>query len=196
METFLRMAMVLMISIVSLMTWHGRDACFAAEEQEKKILVAYFSWSGNTRTIAEQIQKTIGGSLFEIKTATPYTADYDTLVDQAQLEQRDNARPVLAARVSDMDSYDTIFLGYPNWWGTLPMALFTFLESYDFSGKTIIPFCTHEGSGLGRSVSDIKKLCPQATVRDGLAIRGGSVKSAGNDVTVWLRGLGIIRQGK
>jgi flavodoxin len=193
METFLRMATVLMVSIISLMTWNGRDACFAAEAQEKKILVAYFSWSGNTRTIAEQIQKTIGGNLFEIKTATPYTSDYDAIVDQAQIEQRNNARPALAARMSDIDSYDTIFLGYPNWWGTLPMALFTFLESYDFSGKTIIPFCTHEGSGLGRSVSDIKKLCPQSTVRDGLAVRGGSVKSAGNDVTAWLRGLEIIR---
>jgi flavodoxin len=192
-EAILRMALALTVSIVSLLAWSGRDACFAAEGQEKKILVADFSWSGNTRTIAEQIQKTTGNDLFEIKTATPYTTDYDAVVDQAQLEQRNNARPALAARVSDMDSYDTIFIGYPNWWGTLPMALFTFLESYDFSGKTIIPFCTHEGSGLGRSVGDIKKLCPQSTVRDGLAIRGGSVKSAGNNVTAWLRGLGIIR---
>ncbi|MDR2179629.1 MAG: flavodoxin [Synergistaceae bacterium] len=189
MQTFLRM--VLMVSIVFLMT--GDGPCFAAEEQEKKILVAFFSWVSDTHIIAEQIHKTIGGDLFEIKTATPYTTDYNALVNQAQLEQRDNARPLLAERVSDMDSYDTIFLGYPNWFETLPMVLFTFLESYDFSGKTIIPFCTHEGSGLGRSVSDIEKLCPQSTVREGLAIRGGKVKSAEDDVTAWLRGLGMIR---
>jgi flavodoxin len=90
-----------------------------------------------------------------------------------------------------MDDYSLIFLGYPNWWGTMPMAVFTFLEDHDFSGKTIIPFCTHEGSGLGRSESDIKKICPHATVLTGLSIRGGSVYRAENDISAWLSKSGV-----
>lgn len=86
-----------------------------------------------------------------------------------------------------------IFVGYPNWWGTMPMAVFTFLEEYNLSGKTIIPFCTHEGSGLGRSVTDIKKLCPQSTIEDGLAIRGKNVKNAKEDLSEWLRKLEMIK---
>jgi flavodoxin len=156
-----------------------------------KILVAYFSHSGNTRTVAEQIHKAVGGDLFEIKTVNAYPKDYNTVVDQAKREQAANTRPVLSSQVSNLNSYDVIFLGYPNWWGTLPMAMFTFLESYNFAGKTIIPFCTHEGSALGRSVNDIRKLAPQAAVRDGLAVRGGSVSRAGNDITVWLGKNGI-----
>jgi flavodoxin len=88
-----------------------------------------------------------------------------------------------------MDSYDVIYMGYPNWWGTMPMAVFTFLESYDFSGKTIIPYCTHEGSGMGRSERDIKKLCPNARVLPGLAIRGGTVDRADKDLSNWLKPL-------
>ncbi|MDR2842701.1 MAG: NAD(P)H-dependent oxidoreductase [Spirochaetaceae bacterium] len=158
-----------------------------------KVLIAYFSWSGNTRTIAQEIQKATGGELFEIKTVDAYPTDYKTVVNQAKKEQQENARPALVAKVNNMDSYDTIIIGYPNWWGTIPMAVFTFLEAYDFDGKTIIPFCTNEGSGLGRSASDIKKTAPKATVRDGLAIRGGSVKSATNEVTAWLKKSGMIK---
>jgi flavodoxin len=90
-----------------------------------------------------------------------------------------------------MPSYDVIFLGYPNWYGTMPMPVFTFLEEYNLSGKTIVPFCTHEGSGLGRSVTDIRKMCPQSTVLEGLAIRGSDVKDAQNEVTGWLRDIGM-----
>ncbi|GIM28329.1 hypothetical protein CPJCM30710_09950 [Clostridium polyendosporum] len=159
----------------------------------RKILVAYFSHSGNTQVIANQIHERVGGDIFEIKTVDPYPTDYNTLVDQAKQEQQDNYRPKLTTKVENMDSYDVIFVGYPNWWGTMPMAVFTFLEQYNFSGKTIIPFCTHEGSGLGRSVTDIKKLCPQSTILDGLAIRGRNVKSAKEDVSAWLRKLGMIK---
>jgi flavodoxin len=91
-------------------------------------------------------------------------------------------------------SYDVILLGYPNWWGSMPMPVFTFLEEYDFSRKTIAPFCTHEGSGLGHSVMDIKKLCPQSTVLEGLAVRGGDVKNAQDEVTGWLREIGMIEK--
>jgi Flavodoxins len=157
----------------------------------KKILIAYFSWSGNTREIANQIHERVGGDLFEVRTVEAYPTEYRPCTDVAKKEQQENARPALATDVTDMASYDVVFIGYPNWWGTIPMALFTFFESYDFSGKTIIPFCTHEGSALGRSVQDISKLCPGSTMLEGIAIRGGSVKSAGNDVSAWLSRIGM-----
>lgn len=159
----------------------------------KKILIAYFSKTGNTREVANQIHANVGGDMFEIKTVDPYPADYKATVDQAKREQENNYRPKLTATVQNMDSYDVIFLGYPNWWRTMPMAVFSFLEGYNFSGKTIIPFCTHEGSRLGRSVSDLRQLCPQATILDGLAIQGSSAKNAQNDVATWLRQIGIIK---
>jgi flavodoxin len=157
----------------------------------KKLLIAYFSKTGNTREIANQIHASVGGDMFEIKTVDPYPADYNATVDQAKRELEVSYRPKLTATVPNMAAYDVMFLGYPNWWGTMPMALFTFLEGYDFAGKTIIPFCTHEGSRLGRSVSDLRKFCPQATLLDGLAIQGSSVKSAQNDVATWLRQIGM-----
>lgn len=94
--------------------------------------------------------------------------------------------------VADMDAYDLIYIGYPNWWGTMPMAVFTFLESYDFSGKTIVPYCTHEGSGLGSSERDIRKFCPNAKVLSGLAIKGGSVGGADHELECWLKKLGLL----
>ncbi len=153
--------------------------------------MAYFSHAGNTREIANQIHEKVGGDIFEIVTVDPYPEDYNACVNQAKQEQDDNSRPELAAKVENMDSYDVVFVGYPNWWGTMPMAVFTFLEEYDFSGKTIVPFCTHEGSRLGRSVEDIKKLCPQSTILEGLAVRGGDVKNAQNEVSEWLRETGM-----
>jgi flavodoxin len=110
----------------------------------------------------------------------------------AQDELSANARPELTNHVDDMDSYDVIFLGYPNWWGTAPMPVFTFLEEYDFSLKTIIPFCTHEGSGLGHSEKDIAKVCTKATVLKGIAINGTSASSAKNSVSNWLNKIGIV----
>ena len=152
----------------------------------ENILVAYFSHSGNTEVIANQIQESMGGNIFKIVTVDPYPADYNAVVNLAKQEQKNDYRPELATKVEDMDSYEVIFVGYPNWWATMPMAVFTFLEEYDFSGKTIIPFCTHEGSALGRSVDDITELCPQSTILDGLAIRGRNVKNAKEDVSEWL----------
>jgi len=159
----------------------------------KKILVAYFSYSGNTKKVADQIHKSVGGDIFEIKTADPYPTDYNAVVDQAKKEQADNYRPKLATKVENMDSYDVIFIGYPNWWGTMPMAVFTFLEEYKLSGKTIIPFCTHDGSAFGKSVEDIKKIAPQSKILDGLEILGKSVKDENKEVPEWLRKLGMIK---
>lgn len=159
--------------------------------EENNILVAYFSHSGNTRVIANQIHESVCGDIFEIVAVDPYPRDYNEVVEQARKELREEYRPKLKTIVEHMELYKVVFVGYPNWWGTMTMPVFTFLEGCDLSGKTIVPFCTHEGSGLGRSVSDIKKICPRSTVLDGLAIRGSGVKQAQNEVSAWLREIGM-----
>jgi flavodoxin len=170
------------------------------EYNNKKCLVAYFSRKGNnyvsgsivnlpggnTEIAATMIQELTECDMFQIDTVEVYPVDYTETTEVAQQELRKNVRPELKSHVDNMESYDVIFLGYPNWWGTMPMGVFTFLEEYDFSGKTILPFCTHEGSGMGHSESDIKRLCPNANVLKGLSIKGGSVKNAKNDISSWL----------
>lgn len=147
---------------------------------------------GNTEVVAKMIQKLTGGDMFRIETRKNYPEDYHEATDVARQELRQNTRPELTGHVDAMADYSVIYLGYPNWWGTMPMAVFTFLESCDLSGKTIIPFCTHEGSGMGRSESDIRKLCAKAKVLKGLSIRGSGVQHAENDIEGWLRRLGKI----
>ena len=139
---------------------------------------------GNLRIIAEYLQEETKGDLFSIHTVDKYPKGYRDTTDQAADEKDEDARPELSNKVENMEQYETILLGFPNWWGTIPMPVATFLESYDFSGKTIIPFASHEGSGLGSGPSDIKKLCPDAEVKDGFAIRGGDAKSDGAKETV------------
>lgn len=147
---------------------------------------------GNTEVIAKKIQKLTGSDLFQIETTYSYPEDYTETTNVAQVEKRANTRPELTAKIEDMGNYEIIYIGYPNWWGTMPMAVFTFLEAYDFSGKIIVPFCTHEGSGMGVSERDIKNLCPKAKVLPGLAIRGGSVSRADDDLTNWLKKLNLV----
>ena len=159
----------------------------------KKVLVAYFSHSGNTRVIAARIQESIGSDIFEIATADPYPNDYDEVVEQARKELRGQHRPKLKTKVENMESYKMVFVGYPNWCSTIPMPVATFLSEYDFSRKTIAPFCTNEGSGMGRSVADIKKLCPQSTILVGLEVRGGHIRDAQRQIFDWLRTLGMTR---
>ena len=163
-----------------------------AVSKTSNILVAYFSHSGNTQKIAELIHDQVGGDIFEIKTVTPYSSNYNTVLDEAQKEKNDKSRPELSAHVDDMAGYDTIILGYPNWWGDMPMAVYSFLDEYDLSGKTVIPFCTHGGSGFSGTVSSIKNTEPDAVVLDGLAIRDSNVGNAQDNVTEWPRGLGIL----
>lgn len=160
-----------------------------------RVLIVYFSKTNNTATVAREVQKQVGGDLFQVETQQPYPDDYRETTDVASVEQKNNARPALARTMSaeDMAKYDVIFIGYPNWWGTLPMAMFTFLEQYDLSGKTVIPFCTHEGSGLGRGPADLARLCPDATIGKGLAVRGGFVGQASGNISGWLRELGMTR---
>lgn len=163
----------------------------AAEPEEPAegtggILVAYFSWSGNTEQVAQIIAEQTGGDLFKIETATPYTDDYNTLLDIARQEQEDDARPELAAQVDDWDSYDVIFVGYPNWWSDAPMAVYTFLESYDWNGKTLIPFNTSSSGGFGRSLSGIEESAAGATVLEGLDLTESELSDAQSRVTEWL----------
>ena len=158
-----------------------------------RTLVLYFSHSGNTRRIAEMVHQRVGGDLVELKTVKPYPKDYNTVVDQAKAEQNAGFRPEIATRLDNLADYDTVFIGYPSWWGTLPMAFFTLLEQYDMGEKTIAPFTTHEGSRFGSSLSDLKRLCPRAKILDGFETRGSRAGSAQKDVDAWLRKIGMTR---
>lgn len=156
------------------------------------VLVAYFSWSGNTREIANQIHKIVGGHLFEIVSVDKYPSDYNQCVDQAKKELDADYLPKLVSDVEDIRSYDVVFIGYPNWWGTVPRPVASFLSRCNHHGKTIAPFCTHGGDRLGQSVEDILKICPQTAVLEGLAIRGGDARNAQNRVSEWLRKIGMV----
>ncbi len=143
--------------------------------------------TGNTEVAAGIIQKLTGADMFKLEPQQAYSRDYNECIAQAREDQKRDARPELAAYPESLSPYDVIYLGFPNYWGTMPMAVFTFLEHFDLAGKTICPFCTHEGSGMGSSMEDIRKLCPGAEVKAGLAVRGGRVKQAGKEIEKWLR---------
>ena len=142
---------------------------------------------GNTERVAEFVQEAVGGDLFEIETVKEYAADYYECIEDAKAELQADARPEVRAYIDNMDDYDTIFLGYPNWWGTCPMCVFTFLESFDLSGKRIMPFCTNEGSGLGHSERDIAKACPGAKVEAGLSVTGNQATQSQSRVAAWAK---------
>ncbi|MBD5098786.1 MAG: flavodoxin [Clostridiales bacterium] len=146
---------------------------------------------GNMQYLAEFVAEETGGDLFQIITEKEYPVTYRDTTDLAKEEQSNNERPDLSSHAENMDQYGVIFLGFPNWWGTLPQAVKGFLEEYDFTGKTIVPFCSHEGSGLGRGPQDIAALCPGAELLDGLAVRGSAVSGAQADVQEWLNGLNL-----
>lgn len=150
------------------------------------VLIAYFSWGGNTEGIAEEIQAQTSADLFEIELVTPYSSDYNTVLDQAQRDQSEQARPELSTHVEDMEQYDTILLGYPNWWASIPMPIASFLEEYDFSGKTIIPFCSHGGGRFGQSLTAIAKLAPDAVMGEALSIHYSGGATLSDDVAAWL----------
>lgn len=169
-------------------TGGGQDA---DGEKAGSVLIAYFSWGGNTRGIAEEIQEQTGADLFEITLVNPYSDDYNTVLDEAQRDQNEQARPELASHVENMEDYDTIILGYPNWWASIPMPIASFLEEYDFSGKTIIPFCSHGGGRFGQSLTAIEKLAPDAIMGEALSIHYSGGSSMPDDVREWLSDNGI-----
>lgn len=162
---------------------------------DSKILVAYFSWSGNTRQLANMIAEKSGGEMFRIVPEEAYASDFNGCADRAQTELRNGTRPPLSSHIDKdvMAEYDVIFIGFPIWWYDLPMPVWTFLEEYDLSGKTIIPSFSHNGSSSGASsISTVKRLCPDSTVADDyLSVRGSSVSDAESQVTEWINKLGI-----
>ena len=141
---------------------------------------------GNTEKVAHMMAEVIGADLFKIEQKVPYAKKYKTCTEEAKRDKDNNLRPELLALPKNLDEYDEIYLGYPNYWGTMPMAVFTFLESFNWEGKVIYPFCTHEGSGLGNSVSDIVSVAKGAIVKKGLAIVGSKVAIAKEDIKQWL----------
>lgn len=156
-----------------------------------QVLIAYFSWGGNTRGVAEEIQAQTNADIFEITLVEPYSDDYNTVLEQAQHDQNVQARPKLADHIDNMDEYETILLGYPNWWASIPMPIASFLEEYDFAGKTIIPFCSHGGGRFGQSQTAIAKLAPDAVMGEGLSIHYSGGASLSADVAKWLEQNGI-----
>jgi formylglycine-generating enzyme required for sulfatase activity/flavodoxin len=162
------------------------------ESGSGKVLIVYFSWSGNTRGIAHQIQEMTGADIFEIELVTPYSSDYNTVLDQAQRDQNVQARPELANHVENMEQYGTIILGYPNWWASIPMPIASFLEAHDFAGKTILPFCSHGGGRFGQSLTAIAKLVPDATLAEALSVHYSGGPSLPDEILTWLSQNGII----
>ena len=170
-----------------------------------RTLVAYFSRAGenyfggqlqtipvgNTERVAKTVAEQTMGKLFRIEPVKAYPDEYGACTEAAKADLHANARPALKEMPENLGDYDFIFLGFPTWWGTMPMPVWTFLESYDFTGKYIYPFCTHEGSQMGHSEADIKRLCPKAEVLRGLPIRGNAVDNADAYVASWLRGLTV-----
>jgi formylglycine-generating enzyme len=165
-----------------------------AEPGGGKALIVYFSWSGNTRGIAHQIQEMTGADIVEIELVTPYSIDYNTVLEQAQRDQHAQARPELANHVENMEQYDTILLGYPNWWASIPMPIASFLEEYDLAGKTILPFCSHGGGRFGQSLTAIAKLVPDATLTEGLSVHYSGGPDLTDRIAAWLSRNGVIEQ--
>ena len=155
------------------------------------MLIAYFSWGGNTRGIAEEIHRQTGADIFEITPVVPYSDDYNTVLDEAQRDQND---PELSEHIEDMSQYDTVILGYPNWWDSIPLPTASFLDEYDFSGKTIIPFCSHGGGRFGQSLTAIAKLAPDAEMGEALSVHYSGGSEMPDDVANWLKANGIDRQ--
>ena len=170
-----------------------------------KTLIAYFSRAdenyfggamryvkvGNTEIVCNLMKEMIDADSFRIEMKAPYSPVYMTCIEEAKRDLRANARPELVAMPENIDGYDTIVLAYPNYWGTMPMAVFTFLEAFDFSGKTVLPLCTNEGSGMGASERDIRRACPGAAVKKGLSITGSQAANSAGSVRKWLSANGL-----
>ena len=161
-----------------------------AATNQHKTLVVYFSHTGNTRTVAEQVKNKLNADILEIKPAVPYTTVYNDLTQQIKQELADGVKPKLQPINIDLQAYDTVVIASPIWWGTIALPIQSFLSENNLAGKTVLPILTHGGSGLARSVSDIAKLCPQADVKAGLAIRSSAVNSSQTDINQWLSSLG------
>ena len=177
-------------------TQKSSEMVSSEQKSDATALVVYFSWSGNTRNVANSIATQTSADVFEITPETPYSDDYDIILDFARAEHGSNARPAIAGGVENFDRYNIVYVGFPNWWADMPMILYTFFDRYDFSGKTIAPFCTSGGSGLSDTVRTIRELEPNATVLTGLHIRSSSASDPDKAVSEWLASLGLGKQEK
>lgn len=163
-----------------------------SREEDNSVVIVNGQVLGNTQYVAQLIQSMAGGDLFRIVPEQPYPTEHRTLVDLAKEEQNRNARPAIAGGIETMDAYDTVFIGYPNWWADMPMILYTFLENYDLSGKTVIPFTTHGGSGFSRTIDTIARLQPKArVVKEGFSISRSRMEQAPAGTAEWLKELGL-----
>ena len=184
MSKIVKMLSLIMVLSLTLLSCSKESSAVKTEETNilfkgKKIAIVYFSVSNNTKNFAEIIQKLTGGDLIRLEPVVAYNSnpnEVKQLIADAKKETESDARPEFKPINFNLDNYDIVFVGYPVWWYTLPMIFYTFFDTYDFSGKTIIPFNTHEGSGEGGTYSTIKKWEPNATVLEGLPIRGGNMK--------------------
>lgn len=158
-----------------------------------KTLIVYFSWSGNTQTVANHIHDLIGGDIVEVETVIPYPDSYEEVIQVAPGELESDYRPELKTKVENMDEYDTLIVGPPIWGGHLTPVMKSFLASYDLSGKAIAPFCTHGGSGTAQSVNDIRSVCSNSTILSSLVVYGSRAESFRADVERWLEQIGIIK---
>lgn len=184
-------AKIILLALIAMFTTNIQ-AQTKSPQGKKKILIVYYSLSNiNTRIVAEHIQRNTGGDIFRIETVKPYPAKYDDVTAQAKKEIETGTKPAIKGGVKDIQSYDIIFIGSPNWWSTIAPPLGTFLSTHNLAGKTVVPFITHEGSRMGSSVTDIRKLCPKSTILEGLPVRGSSVKEAEADVKQWLKKINI-----
>ncbi len=196
----------------------GEDPSAAEESSERNILIAYFTYgenaglssdadasssasiqvfngevTGNTGVMAHMIAESSGGELFSIRTAEPYPDNYNDTIDAGESEKDNNIHPELSTHIENLEQYDTVFVGFPNWWYGMPMVMYSFFEEYDFSGKTVIPFCTSGGSAFSDAIDEIKDMEPDATVLDGLHISGSSVNDAKDSVDEWVNELGLSK---
>lgn len=161
------------------------------QEEDNSTVVINGEVIGNTQYVAYLIQKNTSADIFRIEPKTPYPTNHKTLVDLAKAEQNNKARPELAVKVENLEQYDVIFLGYPNWWGDMPMILYSFLESHNLSGKTIIPFNTHGGSEFSNTINSISALQPKASIiKNGFTVSRNTVQNCADDVAAWVKGLG------
>ena len=170
------------------------DESSMTEEERNSTVIIDGEALGNTQYVAYVIQENTGADLFRIEPEVPYPTDHDTLVDQAAEEQDNGARPAIKDTIENFDQYDTVFVGYPNWWGDMPMILYTFFDTYDCSGKTIIPFNTHGGSGFSNTIDTIAELEPDATIyEDGFTVSRNNVQEAEPDIVDWLKDAGYAK---
>lgn len=180
--------LALLLALTAIVVFSACENSYANENPRS--LIVYFSWSGTTEAVANEIQAQTHADIFELIPVKPYTNDYNALLDIAKSEQAGKFRPAIAEKIQNFAQYEIVYLGFPNWWGDMPMILYTFLDEYDFSGKIIAPFVTSGGSGLSNTVRTIKSLEPNAAVVDGLSLSSSRAANSHADVAKWLSSIG------